>query len=430
MCPFRRRNRALKLPVNAADSQAVKRAPTILLGALVLALAVRAGLSAPAGLDYFVDGGTAIDALARWDLQGFLINQPLMGSFSLLIRAPFVAPVFTQGETVVYMAGVIPCLLAAMAFGLSLMRVLAAVGTTRTVQVLAAGLVIINPVTFRAVYWGHPEEILGAVLCAGAVLAALRGRPIVAGVLLGLAVATKQWAVLAILPTLLAASDRRVLISILAASVAAVLTLPFLLLAPDQFGGVVAGVSGQTGLPGSTTPWNVWWPFAYLTDVGGSSGTRYLLPDSVAGIFHPLIIGLALPLSVALWRRPRRRPDDALLLLALLFLLRCLLDNWNNEYYHVPFVLSLLAWETLRFRTVPRLTMAVMAAIGLTFFPTLSQMYQGSMAHSPISNAVYLGWALPLCAGLGVTLYRPALLGRALGRTPAVAPPRTVLHSS
>ena len=41
-------------------------------------------------------------------------------------------------------------------------------------------------------------------------------------------------------------------------------------------------------------------------------------------LMDPLIVALALPLSAAWWFSPRRTPDDALALLALLFLVRCL----------------------------------------------------------------------------------------------------------
>jgi len=35
----------------------------------------------------------------------------------------------------------------------------------------------VNPVTLYALQLGHPEELLGAVLCVAAVLTAQRGRP-------------------------------------------------------------------------------------------------------------------------------------------------------------------------------------------------------------------------------------------------------------
>ncbi len=71
-------------------------------------------------------------------------------------------------------------------------------------------------------------------------------------------------------------------------------------------------------------------------------------PAWLAPIPHPLIVALALPLSLAWWwRAGHDRPrEDALALFALLALERCLLDPWNMGYYHLPLVLALVAWET------------------------------------------------------------------------------------
>jgi hypothetical protein len=364
-----------------------------------------------AGLDYFQDAGAAIDALARWDLAGFFANQPLMGSFSLIVRAPFVAAVFDRSIDTVYFAGALPCLIAALVLGMALARLLADAGQPPAVQGIAAGLAVINPLTFRALHWGHPEELLGAALCVGAVLAALRERSLLAGVLLGLALATKQWAVLAVLPALLAAPRQRLALAALAGAVAAVLTLPALLLNADQFSGVATAAAGQSGAAGSTTPWNVWWPFASLESIPGL-GTRWMSPDWVPAVSHPLIVALGVALPALLWRRRGRRPDDALLLLALLFLLRCMLDNWSNVYYHVPFLLALLAWETVRRPGVPGLTLAVTLLLSASFWERLTWMFPGSAADAPWLFAGYMAWTLPLAAALATMLYKPGALSR------------------
>jgi hypothetical protein len=39
--------------------------------------------------------------------------------------------------------------------------------------------------------------------------------------------------------------------------------------------------------------------------------------------------------------------ENALALLALLLLLRCMLDPWDVVYYPLPFAIALLSWETL-----------------------------------------------------------------------------------
>jgi hypothetical protein len=372
----------------------------------IAALSIRASSGMAAGLDYFTDAGPAIDELARGNLAGFFANQPLMGSFSLLVRAPFVAAVFDQSIDTVFFAGALPCVLAAVLLGTALGRLLADAGQPPVVQGVAAGLAVINPLTFRALHWGHPEELLGAALCVGAVVAALRGRPLLAGMLLGFALATKQWAVLAILPALLAAPHGRLALVAVAAAVAAALTLPAMLVNADQFRDVAQQAAGQTSAAASTTPWNVWWPFAELRTVPGL-GTRFIGPEWVPTISHPLIVMLGLALPALLWRRADRRPDDALLLLALLFLLRCMLDNWNNVYYHVPFLLALLAWETVRRPGIPRATIAAILLLSVSFWTRLTWMFPQSALDAPLLFAGYMAWTVPLAALLAALLYRP-----------------------
>lgn len=376
----------------------------------VLALTLRTSIGMEPGIDYLTDASDAIDSLVRGDWDAFFANQPLMGSFSLLLRAPFVIPVFDGRIETVYFAGALPCLLATTFIGLVLARMLADRGHGPAVQGLAAGLAVINPITFRALHWGHPEELLGAALCVGAVLAALREREIAAGLLLGLALATKQWAVLAILPVLLAAPHRRIAIVGIAAAVAGALTLPLVLANMQEFEGVARNAAGRGNYAApSTTPWNVWWPLASMAELP-ALGERWVSPSWVPTVAHPLIVLLPLPLGWLLWRRRDRRPDDALLLLTLLFLARCMLDNWNGDYYQAPFLLSLLAWETVRRPGIPRLTLAVTVLLGISFWPQVNFVFADTATAAPWLFASYIAWTVPLAAGLALLLYRPDLV--------------------
>lgn len=389
-----------------------RRMQRFLIGFAVLvvaALSLRASSGMEPGLDYFNDAGPAIDALARGDWGGFFANQPLMGSFSLFVRTPFVLPVFHGSLDAVYFAGAIPCLLATALLGMTLARMLADRGQPVAVQGLVAGLAVVNPLTFKALHWGHPEDLLTAALCIGAVLAALRDRALLSGLLLGLAVATKQWAVLAVLPALLAAPTRRLPLLAVGATVAAALTVPMAVANMDRFSGVAEGAAGQTVGGASTTPWNVWWPISHLVTLPSGDG-RWMAPNWVSNVSHPLIVLVALPLAGLVWRRGDRRRDDALLLLALLFLLRCMLDNWNNDYYHLPFLLSLLSWEVSRRPGIPRLTLAVTLLLGLSFWPEQMRVFADSAEHAPLLFAVYVAWAVPLAAGLAVLLLKPDLV--------------------
>lgn len=403
------------------------------------ALALRAALTMEPGLDYFSDAGGPIDSLVRGDLDAFLANQPLMGSFSLLVRAPFVALVFHSSEAVVYMAGALPLVMSTVVLGMALARIAGERGHGEIVQGVVAGLAIFNPVAFRAIHWGHPEELLGAVLCAGAVLAALRKHALAAGVLLGLAIATKQWAVLAVLPVLLAAAGRRALTLGVAAAVGGALTLPLMLGDSEAFRAVTSTAAGSASATAETTPWNVWWPFAELTPAP-PRGDLYLGPTWVKTISHPLIVVIAVPLAALLWRRRDRRRDDALLLLALLFLLRCLLDNWNNDYYHVPFLLSLLSWEVVRRPGLPLISLVVAVLLGVSFWPEYDQTFGDSAPHAGVLWTIYMSWSVPLAGALVLELYAPdraarlrarfsARVGAVLGRRTTATRDRRALTS-
>ena len=71
-------------------------------------------------------------------------------------------------------------------------------------------------------------------------------------------------------------------------------------------------------------------------------------------IAHPLIVALSLPLTAWCWvlrSQKRHRPNQGMLLLALLLLARCFFDPWNISYYCLPFLFARLAWESSLDRT-------------------------------------------------------------------------------
>jgi hypothetical protein len=89
-----------------------------------------------------------------------------------------------------------------------------------------------------------------------------------------------------------------------------------------------------------------------------------------------------------------------LLLLAMLLLARCVFDVVDNAYYHLPFLLALLAWEALSYARPPVLSLA---AAGLVWFILVKL----PSAISPDAQcAVYLAFALPTLAVLAYATYR------------------------
>jgi glycosyl transferase family 87 len=388
-----------------------------------LGVAALVAARAPLGIDYSGPvhpacdcPGGSIRALAHGDLHGFVRGQPVMGPVSLLVRAPFAAlglHVADGSELTLYRFGVFPCLLAAGLLGVFLFRRMRERRRAALACLLIPVLVAFNPLTTRALKFGHPEEILAAALTVAAVLAATRKRPLLAGFLLGAAIATKQWALMAALPV--AFADREQLWRALsaAAATAAVFIAPVALGDLHRFVELNhgAGVVGAGAMPT-----NIWFGFGHNVPItlgpNGSSTPPREISQAIGSLSHPLILLVAAALALAWWRRSRTaNPEDALLLVALIMLSRCLLDPLTNSYYHLPFLVSLAAWEGLRREGAPVLTVAASVCLGLTI----------SMANSGISldyvNRFYLLWTLPFAALIALLVYRPRRAPAALPRT-------------
>jgi len=395
--------------------------------AVTLAASLWVALSADLGIDYRDDAGPAIEALARGDLAAFFERQPLMGSVSLLLRAPFAA--FADGsELLAYRLGAFPCVAAGGLLGLWLTRLMAVRGHPMHARAVVWALCLANPMTVNALLWGHPEEVLGGALCVAAVLVAARDRPVAAGVALGLALATKQWAVVAVAPVLLAAPGRRARLALVAAAVAGALTLPLALGGPDSFAGQARNAANTYT---DVRPLSVWWPVAAEERRRVPDGVATVeivvrsLPREIGSLPHPLIALLPIPLALLLARRREGPgPGDALGLLALVLLARCALDPVDSGYYHVPFLMALAAWEGLRRPRLPILAMVSAAVLWLV-------VKHVPLDRSGLANAVYLAWALCTGAALALALYAPRVtsdLGKRLRTSQPVSV--TVTRSS
>jgi hypothetical protein len=368
--------------------------PLALLGAALMAWM---GLQGFAFSDYDREAAPAYLALAHGHVGSFLSLSPAYGG-SLILRAPaaMLPVLWGGGELAVFRAAAVPCALAAVALGVVLAGQVLARGAGRGTAAMVVLLCAGNPITWRAFEMGHPEELLGGVLCVGAVLAAIARRPGWAGVLLGLALANKAWAVLAIGPVLIALPAGRWRAMAIAGGLAAAFTLPLLLAAP-----ATATPHGASASGAMFHPWQVWWYFGHmdLPVPGPDPRIARSAPAWLSPLPHPLIAALAVPLSAL----AARRKADPLALLALLLLLRCVLDPWNNTYYVIPCVLALAAWEPLRHGRPPLLALATVVAT----FITMERIFD--VAPLDVVAACYLAWTLPLAAFLGWRLYAPAL---------------------
>jgi len=384
--------------------------------ALGLVLAAAGGLVVllVAGLgDYPADAGPAVAALAQGSLRRAAAVPFLMGPFSIVLRAPFVwaADQLGAADLGAYRAGIVPCLAAAAALGV----VLARRSRSANWAPLVVALAVLTPASVAAAKNGHPEELLGGALCVAAVLLAHGRQPVWAGIALGLAIATKQWALIAVVPTLLAApATSRVRVALVGAIAALAFYTPFIAQDPHAF---MTATRTEAHVESAATPETIW--LAAATDrqvhvAGSPTLTYHAIPTWVPPLSHALIVLAALPFALMLWRR-RLQPTQALALLALLFLVRCVFDPVDQDYFHVPFLLALLATEVTE-GAFPAVTLFAAGGLWLSF-----DVLHGT-APAWVGGAVYLAWTAVvgvfLCGRIfGVRFFRglelPALVRRA-----------------
>ena len=388
------------------------------------------GLYGFAWNDYELEARPALQALTAGHLSGFLTLAPAYGG-SLLERAPFalLPGLWGGGALAVYRMAALPCLLASAVLGVWLVARMRSESRSRLARGVALAVCVLNPITLRALELGHPEELLGGSLCVLAVLLAGCGRGVAAGVVLGLAIANKEWALLAAGPVLMVApTGSRLRCAGAAGAVAAALLAPFALAGS---GGLVASTRAVASAPSAIfQPWQVWWFFGHhgapVHGLFGGVKTGYrTAPQWTGPISHPLIIVVGAALTAALWllrwplaarRAAHSEPartaarggwalplQDGLLALVLLLLLRCVLDTWDTVYYPLPFVLALLGWECTRASSRPPVL-----ALSASTLVWVSFQWLPLHASADVQAAFFLAWSLPLAVALGVRLYAPA----------------------
>jgi hypothetical protein len=385
------------------------------LPALLVAICAWLALE-KAGLgDYRIDAGTAVDALARGDLSTYFSWHPVMGPLGTLYQTPW--SLLGGSEMGRYQWASFGCLLALAGLGTYLAAGPRRRGGATPARTAIAVLCVLNPLTVGALAVGHPEELLTTALALGAIVAACERRTWTAAVLLGLAVATKQWAVIAIFPVLMVLPARRVRTAAVAAGVVAVLNLPYALADPGALMSTQSGAAHGGRIP---SIWSFWY-------AASTSGTRHLaglgsttvheVPTLMQPLTHPLIavLTLAVPLALWAWRgRWQIDPGDAIALFALVALLRCLLDPNDNLYYHASLLISLIAWDAVA--PTGRLPLRSLAGTALALLFWNWSHHLGDLA---AFNAAYL----VVMVGAAVLIAAPLSRGGRSARTRGGRPP-------
>lgn len=397
--------------------------PCLAAGVLGLLLA-EFSLITTVRTDYSIEAQPAFDALRHGHVAQFLDFAPSYAG-SMILRAPLalLPALWGGGSLAVFRAVSIPAVLALCVFAVLLWRAAIGRGVSRQAAWGALVVVIANPLAWMALRTGHSEEILVALACLAAGVAVGHRRVTLAAVLFGCAVASKPWAILALAPLLVFLDTGRIKFLTVAGGVAAVILAPILIRGGGSLT-ATATVAHSTG--GTANPWQVWW---FLGDHAGpvqrTLGRVFhdyrTEPHWVTQISHPLVVVLPAVLCLVRYRALRGRPWHHLfLVVAAVFMSRCLLDTWNHHYYALPAVLALASWEVVGQARAP------FAALALSLLTTLSIVVLPGLATADVEALAYLLWAVPFTAALLVAAFAPrqwASITRRLDAAPARVQP-------
>lgn len=321
------------------------------VAALCLALLAREVLTLPQSGDYHLPGvvggdnaGPGIAALLHGSLPGYVDHQPIIGLTSILLRLPvaWLAVHLGAGNLRVYQWGALACMVPLALLGAWLVAAPGLEPRQRVLRLLAVLIVVANPILSQELWLGHPEGTVAAVLAVGAVIAATRGRAGWAAVLLGLAIGTKEWAVIAAAPVLLTLPGQRRKVVLIAGAMSVLLCASVWVADPDALLRSLHGEGSSTSL----NPLSLMWPLGSPVhdqpiDV---RGIPFGLDRAGASL---LMLTASLP-PLALWyERARRRGArlDPLAMLAMLGVLRCAVDSTHLEYYWIAALIPLAVWE-------------------------------------------------------------------------------------
>jgi len=348
--------------------------------------------------DFYREAWPPYQQLFHGHFLAFLRSSPAYVG-SLLLRAPFALLAHALGADAqaTYFVTALPCMLAPGLFAgyLAAQRVrppATTSGRSARAGLRPVDLFMITPPAAFALNGGHPEDILGAVLCVFAVLQARRGSGTVAGFALGVALINKSWAVV-VIPLVFAVmpADRR-----LRSFVTLVLTAGIVMIPITAIRAASAGSADNA--------------------LGGGSVGIFLVPQLlfwfgknswIVREGHVLLVAVDWVVTGTWWllrvRGRGRVPslDEALTILALVFFLRAALDPWDNIYYFAPFMLALATCEDPP--GFPKLTWLYSIALVIVIPPwgVLQSLGENGRA------GVFTGFALLTIAWFGWRAFRP-----------------------
>ncbi|MCW3041740.1 MAG: hypothetical protein JWM31_3645, partial [Solirubrobacterales bacterium] len=221
---------------------------------------------------------------------------------------------------------------------------------------------------------------------------------------------------LAVVPVLMALRTGRLRALTVCGAVCAAVMGPALLhgTAATASVGAVAHQAGTIFQPWQWT-WFLGHHGAVVQGTFGAKPGYRTAPGALAPLGHLPTLLVPLAVSALAWRRSADPRRDALLVLALVLLLRCVVDPWDTAYYTLPFLLALAAHEVVvRGRAPIGAALATVAVYG-------SMVMARDAASPDVQAALFLAWSVPAVALLGGLVFVPAHAVRLTDRLTAAA---------
>jgi hypothetical protein len=227
---------------------------------------------------------------------------------------------------------------------------------------------------------------------------------VLAGALLGLAIGTKEWALLvvpAVFAVGLGPGWRPAAVACLA-----VVTVTVGMMAvgsPSTFR--EAHQQRADGAGNTLTPASIWWRAGerqLLDQRAGFNVYNVYPPKQIGRTSRPFVALLGLVGGLLLWRRGRHDAAAAFALAGFLLVARVVFDTQTYSYHVVPMLMVVTAWEVVAKRRFPFVALATMVAFQLT----ARGVFAGAGSAPDTFNAIYLAWTLPLLGLLAFAALR------------------------
>ena len=291
------------------------------------------------------------------------------GPLSLVVAALLSPLPANIGKNValVAMAAAGPLLIAALA------PLVAPAGRHR--RIIIAAIVVIPAWTVLSVRWGHLDDVLAMTFAIVALRAVCANRPVLAGVALAAAIATKPWAV-GFLPVLLVLPRGRLRAAATAAAGTAMAWAPFVLASPRTLGALhpPIGLSPSSGL-------HTLGARGVYVPAWGRTAQLLLSPAAAVGAVLSRGLPGVLLVSVAV---------------------RLALDPKDNAYYIGSAALAAVVFDLLGTRwTIPWTTLVTVIVFWQPFTKDFVHWQQTTaglthwwFAHQEAVGAIHLAWSV------------------------------------